>query len=394
MKKLILPIAVLVAMFANNANAQSAKIYAITGETQGNVNWNSVREINSADGAVKTTLYNPSAKQTLSYQSYKNRNVAPTAEPAVSAIAAAAYDVKNNRLYYTNMRGKTLNYVDLNENNLTVVSNDDAIFNTGDKFKTEASIITRMTFGADGAGYALTNDGEHLVKFTTESNAVVTDLGRLIDGANNGANSIHNNLTSWGGDMVGDAFGNLYVITMHSAVYKVNTQTLVADYVGNIKGLPTEFTTNGAAVNEDGDLLISSAIYTASYFKVDISTLQVISPVKTASGVYNASDLASSNLLYQSKVAAITAGTAADKVSVFPNPAVGKTFQLKVASSLNSKYGLEVTDTRGKVVLQNTTNSNETLKVNLPKGTASGVYYLKVTNQSYKIVYNEKLIVE
>ena len=394
MKKLILPIAVLVAMFANNVNAQSAKIYAITGETQGNVNWNSVREINSADGAVKTTLYNPSAKQTLSYQSYKNRNVAPTAEPAVSAIAAAAYDVKNNRLYYTNMRGTTLNYVDLNENNLTVVSNDDAIFNTGDKFKTEASIITRMTFGADGAGYALTNDGEHLVKFTTESNAVVTDLGRLIDGANNGANSIHNNLTSWGGDMVGDAFGNLYVITMHSAVYKVNTQTLVADYVGNIKGLPTEFTTNGAAVNEDGDLLISSAIYTASYFKVDISTLQVISPVKTASGVYNASDLASSNLLYQSKVAAITAGTAADKVSVFPNPAVGKTFQLKVASSLNSKYGLEVTDTRGKVVLQNTTNSNETLKVNLPKGTASGVYYLKVTNQSYKIVYNEKLIVE
>ena len=394
MKKLILPIAVLVAMFANNVNAQSAKIYAITGETHGNVNWNYVREINSADGAVKTTLYNPSAKQTLSYQSYKNRNVAPTAEPAVSAIAAAAYDVKNNRLYYTNMRGTTLNYVDLNENNLTVVSNDDAIFNTGDKFKTEASIITRMTFGADGAGYALTNDGEHLVKFTTESNAVVTDLGRLIDGANNGANSIHNNLTSWGGDMVGDAFGNLYVITMHSAVYKVNTQTLVADYVGNIKGLPTEFTTNGAAVNEDGDLLISSAIYTASYFKVDISTLQVISPVKTASGVYNASDLASSNLLYQSKVAAITAGTAADKVSVFPNPAVGKTFQLKVASSLNSKYGLEVTDTRGKVVLQNTTNSNETLKVNLPKGTASGVYYLKVTNQSYKIVYNEKLIVE
>jgi len=394
MKKVILPIAVLVAMFATNANAQSARIFAITGETQGNVNWNSVREINSADGAVKTTLYNPSAKQTLSYQSYKNRNVAPTAEPAVSAIAAAAYDVKNNRLYYTNMRGTTLNYVDLNEDNLTVVSNDDAIFNTGDKFKTEASIITRMTFGADGAGYALTNDGEHLVKFSTERNAVITDLGRLIDGANNGSNSIHNNITSWGGDMVGDAFGNLYVITMHSAVYKVNTQTLVADYVGNIKGLPTEFTTNGAAVNEDGDLLISSAIYTASYFKVDISTLQVISTVKTATGVYNASDLASSNLLYQAKVSPSVIATSLDKVSVFPNPAVGKTFQLKVASSLTSKYALEVTDARGKVVLQNTTNSNETLKVNLPKGIASGIYYLKVTNAANKIVYNEKLIVE
>ena len=394
MKRLILPIAVLVAMFATNANAQSSKIYAITGETQGNVNWNSVREINSTDGAVKTTLYSPASKQTISYQSFKNRNVSPTAEPAVSAIAAAAYDTKNNRLYYTNMRGNTLNYVDLNEDNLTVVSNDDAIFNTGDKFKSEASIITRMTFGADGAGYALTNDGEHLVKFTTESNATISDLGRLIDGANNGTNSIHNTLTSWGGDMVGDAFGNLYVVTMHSAVYKVNTQTLVADYVGSIKGLPTEFTTNGAAVNEDGDLVVSSAIYTASYYKVDISTLHVIGAVKTASGVYNASDLASSNLLYQSKIAAISSSSASDKVSVYPNPAVGKNFQLRVSGTSLNKYVMEVTDARGKVILQNSTTSNETLKVNLPKGTASGIYYIKVTNEAKKAVYSDKLIVD
>jgi len=394
MKRLILPIAVLVAMFATNANAQSSRIFAITGETQGNVNWNAVREINSTNGAVKTTLYSPAAKQAISYQSFKNRNVSPTAEPAVSAIAAAAYDAKNNRLYYTNMRGTTLNYVDLNEDNLTVVSNDDAIFNTGDKFKSEASIITRMTFGADGAGYALTNDGEHLVKFTTENNAVITDLGRLIDGANNGTNSIHNTLTSWGGDMVGDAFGNLYVITMHSAVYKVNTQSLVADYVGSIKGLPNEFTTNGAAVNEDGDLVVSSAIYTASYFKVDIASLNVLGAVKTATGVYNASDLASANLLYQSKVAAISSSTASDRVSVFPNPAVGKNFQVKIAGTSTNKYVLEVTDARGKVILQNTTNNNQTLKVNLPKGTASGIYYIKVTNEAKKAVYTDKLIVD
>ncbi len=394
MKRLILPIAVLVAMSATNANAQNARIFAITGETQGNVNWNAVREINGTNGAVKTTLYSPSAKQSINYQSYKNRNVAPTAEPAVSAIAAAAYDAKNNRLYYTNMRGTTLNYVDLNEDNLTVVSNDDAIFNTGDKFKTEASIITRMTFGADGAGYALTNDGEHLVKFTTESHATISDLGRLIDGANNGTNSIHNNLSSWGGDMVGDAFGNLYVVTMHSAVYKVNTHTLVADYVGTIKGLPTEFTTNGAAVNEDGDLVVSSAIYTASYFKVDISTLQVLGAVKSATGVYNASDLASANLLYQSKVAATSSSSIADKVSIYPNPAVGKNFQLKVSGNAGSRYLVEITDARGKVVLQNTTNSNSTLRVILPKAIASGIYNVKVTNDANKAVYSDKLIVE
>ena len=393
MKKLFLPLSALIALSVN-VNAQSAKIFAVTGDVQGNLNWNAFREVSSADGALKSTIYTPSAKQPLSYQSMVNRNVAPTLEPAFTAIAATAYDAKTNRLYYTNMRGNTLNYVDLNEGGLTVVSNDDAAFNTGDKFKSEANIVTRMTFGADGAGYALSNDAEHLIRFTTDNKPVISNLGRLIDGANNGANSIHNNITSWGGDMVGDAFGNLYIVNMHNAVYKVNTHTLVSDYVGVVKGLPEGFTTNGAAVNEDGDLILSSAIYTASYFKVDFTTLTVTSSVKTAGGVYNASDLASANLLYQSKVVSPALAAINAKVSIYPNPAVGKTFQVQVGGAATDKFVLQVTDLKGKSVYESALTANSLSKINLFKSVGAGVYFLKVTNTAKQTIYNSKVVVE
>ncbi len=398
MKKVILPIAAIAAFMAT-ASAQSSRLFAITGDTKGNVNWNAVREITSLDGSVKTNIYSPSENKAVRYQSLANKSITPSAEPAISAIAATGYDAKTNRLYFTNMRGNSLNYIDLNEKNLTVISNDAPAFNTGDKFKSEANIITRMTFGADGAGYALTNDGEHLVKFTTGNNPTIADLGRLTDGSKNGNVSVHNQCTSWGGDLVADAFGNLYLITMHASVYKINTKTLVADLIGSIKGLPANFTANGAAVNEDGDLIISSAVYTESYFKVGIASLEVIAPVKAEAGVYNASDLASANLLYQSKATVKNAEVVAaqEKVSVYPNPAVGKQFKVQIANPSADKYTIQVTDLRGKTISQNTASvavEGQSLKVNLPIGTPSGLYFLKVVNNTNQTVLNQKLIVK
>jgi hypothetical protein len=125
--------------------------------------------------------------------------------------------------------------------------------------------------------------------------------------------------------------------------------------------------------------------------------LQVTGEVKSEEGVFNASDLASSNLLYQAKVSAqpqVIAGT--EKVSIYPNPAIGKKFQVKIAATTASdKYSVEVTDIRGKVILQNNTAvGSQLMKVDLPTGTPAGLYFLKVTNTSKQTVYNNKLVVE
>src|SRR5665811_2539351 len=65
----------------------------------------------------------------------------------------------------------------------------------------EANHFTRMTIGADGNGYALTNDANHLIKFTTGKKIVITDLGSLVDASSNNNISVHNKCSSWGGDI-------------------------------------------------------------------------------------------------------------------------------------------------------------------------------------------------
>ncbi len=55
--------------------------------------------------------------------------------------------------------------------------------------------------------------------------------------------------TSWGGDMIADASGNLYVITAHNHVFKIDVQSRMATYISEIKELPAGFTTNGAVVD-------------------------------------------------------------------------------------------------------------------------------------------------
>jgi len=76
-----------------------------------------------------------------------------------------------------------------------------------------ANQITRMTIGKDGFGYALSNDGEHLIKFTTQGTPVIQDLGVLIDNPSNQV-LVRSSCTSWGGDIVAAADGSLYLVTM------------------------------------------------------------------------------------------------------------------------------------------------------------------------------------
>ena len=55
-------------------------------------------------------------------------------------MAAAAFDIVHNRLYFTGMHTNSLMYFDLNSNNLDVVVNDNPAFNTGNKID-EANVI-------------------------------------------------------------------------------------------------------------------------------------------------------------------------------------------------------------------------------------------------------------
>ncbi len=276
-----------------------------------------------------------------------------------------------------------------------------------------------MAIGSDGDGYALTNNAEHLIRFGTNKKAKITDLGALTDDPSNGNYSIHNRI-GYGGDMVADDKKNLYVITGNRVVFYVDVKTMVAKYVGTIKGLPKGFTTNGAAVEKGTSIIVTSSTSTSGYYKFDLNTMQA-EKVSTAGSVYNASDLANANFIAQKKVkkadeeklveekpiekeeAVAEAKTlpienaSSQKISVYPNPAITETVKVSFDGYEPGIYQLQLMDLAGKVLSTQTLNINNKLQVReyrLPSQLAKGTYILNVINNASKIMNTEKIIVQ
>jgi hypothetical protein len=321
--------------------------------------------------------------------------------PMAEGVAAAAYDAKSNRLYYTTMRGTELRYFDLNSAAGKIVYNqNEQILPTANRYD-EGNVITRMAFASDGNGYALTNDGNHLIRFSTNDKSSVTDLGSLIDADVNGAVSVHSQCTSWGGDMVGDAYGNLYLITFRNHIFKINPNTKVADYVGAVKGLPADFTSNGMAVSGDGEVVVSSANLANSYYRLNMSTLDATAFNKSGASIYNTSDLANSGLLFQSQVAKgevkVIEGRGSNLVSVYPNPVANRAFTVKFDKVPAGQYNLVLTDALGRAVISRSLVINtfgQVERIALPRSAGGGMYMLKLTGDDSRAVYNDKLVVQ
>ena len=400
MKKATLPILLLAALLSNNAHAQN-KAYAITGESKGTYTWTAIREIDLSNGNVVKTIYSANSAQKVNYNFLNsvNRSNLPqqASSPTANGVAATAYDAKNNRLYFSQMWSNDLRFVDLNSNEMTVVVNNDEKYSTGPRVD-ESNVITRMAFGADGNGYALTNDGNQLIQFTTDNNPVITKLGALIDSKKNNGISVHNQCTSWGGDLIADAFGNLYLFTYRNHIFKINVATRVAEHIGTVKNLPANFTTNGAAVDENGEVFVTSATQTENYYRINLSTLEAKPVDKTEATVYNASDLANGNLAYKNtKSNPVLADIKlSNAISIYPNPAINKAFAVQFDKLPAGNYSIELTDANGKRIFTKTLGINglQNEKINLPKAAATGLYFLKVTNSTGKSVYYDKLIVQ
>ncbi len=399
----ILPSLVIAALLISfQSTAQKNTAFAVTGESKGNFTWNVIREIDLSTGEVIRTVYDPAGKKTINYKLASGIEKGNLSLPSAtgSGVAAAAYDALHNRLYFTNMRLNDLMYFDFTSNDLNVVVDNNPAFNTGDK-NNEANIITRMAFASDGIGYAITNDGKSLIRFTTDQKSSVTNLGQLIDGKKNGTMSIHAQCSSWGGDMVGDAYGNMYLVTYKNHIFKINPKTRIADYLGQIKGVPAEFTSNGMVVNNEGELIISSATLSNDYYKVNISTLEATAIKKKEELVFNSSDLANSNLLYQAK--GETDKFVRDEVkgnealSFYRNPVPYKTFSVRFEKVPAGKYNLALTDASGRNVITKALNISlpgQTEKVSLPRASAGGMYLMKLTGGNSKLFYSGKVAVQ
>jgi hypothetical protein len=392
--------------------AQDRFAYAITDVNQNTAGWTVLRKLNLQTGIYSAALLNGVDAKQIVYDAATKKQIEATVDPRYNnysqvafstGVAAIAYDKKNNRLYYTPMFIDQLRYIDLKTMKVYYVA--DQSFTGGNIHNEEANIVTRMVIAPDGYGYAVTNDANNFIRFSTGKKLTIEQLGSLVDDPDNTGISCHNRCSSWGGDMVADDAGNLYMFTARNSVFKVNIETKVATWLGPIKGIPSDFTTNGVVVTDDGNLLAGSQGYAKSWFVIDPKSW-IATEYKTPNGVYLTSDLANSNILTTRKkspteIATIPASESAlaNIIQLYPNPISVSNNQFKIQfNKLEAgEYTLELTDVTGKQVMSqkiSVVNDGQVQTINLKKNTAQGIYLVKVSDIYSKSIFTQKLVVQ
>jgi len=324
-----------------------------------------------------------------------------------------AYDKKHERLYYTPMGINQLRFIDLKSNKIYYFENEPfgAASGPGDG----ANQITRMVIASDGNGYALTNDGNHLIRFTTGKNPVITDLGALSDDASNANFSVHSR-KGYGGDMIADASENLYLLTANRNVFKISIESKVASYIGAIKGLPEGFSTNGAMVEDGSKVIVASSESAIGYYRFDITTMQA-EKVSTTASVFNASDLANERLAFAkkkkdkknaevsnqqvsedvTKKSPLQNAIINNGISVYPNPVTNGLVKVSFADQPVGKYSVELIDITGKMIQSKEINVRGSMhieEIRIPRSVSGGNYLLKINGVNNTVSFTNKLVIQ
>jgi Secretion system C-terminal sorting domain len=397
MKYKILPVALL--LFAAATAQKQGKIFAITSDSQQRL-WMNLNEVDVSNGKIIRPLFERSKTSFLLYDgTSKTKIQAPvTTTGNTGLMAAAAFDARHNKLFIAPMHLPAIRWVDMDDNNTTLkVYTQPLPGFTDQHMQNDANHITRMTMAPDGNGYALTNDGNHLFQFTTGKKTTITDFGALQDAGAQTQISIHNRCSSWGGDMIAAASGDLYIITAYQSVFKVTVIDRKAYYLANITGLPANYTTNGAAINTQGELIVCSANSTEGYYKIDMQNWKA---QKHSNGA-SASDLASSYFAFQQPnqipvQQPITKETL-QRIVVYPNPVTEGILRVSFDNRETGNYQVQLTDLGGRQLLNkqiNVTNNKQLIEIAVPATLAKGLYLIKIITAAGKNAYTDKIMIQ
>jgi hypothetical protein len=411
MKNKFLPLSIFILSLFTSVNvfSQSRKFFAVTGEQFGNVNWMVFRQMDLDEKTPVKTLYLPAETNETMIDALTGKTlisdnsnvVAPSSSQQTCGclnkrmVAAIAFDAKNNRLYYTQMLGNQLRYLDLNSSQPKSYAITSQLLKNFPAQPGEASVITRMCIAADNYGYALTNDNTHLIRFSTGKQVTITDLGALSDATSNKENSVKEQFKSWGGDLIADAKGNLYLFAMQRGIFKINPNTRLATYLGQIKDIPEDYTINAAMVEDAGNVIVGSSTKTSAYYRVNLNTLQATALNKRADKVYNVSDFANANFAFNSPNNDALAKTlVSNKVNIYPNPVNYSKLNVQFTNFTSGKYVIQLGEMEGKTILQKEVklsgSQTESLKVS---SVTAGMYLVRILNEKGEAIYTDKVII-
>ncbi|MDD3458048.1 MAG: hypothetical protein PHO74_01025, partial [Weeksellaceae bacterium] len=293
-------------------------------------------------------------------------------------IAAMTESLKGD-LFYIPMSGKKVMKIDVTSKTGTQFTYAGLDTNT----PTQSDYFARMTTASDGYMYALNNAGTEFLKISESGS--IQNLGALTQFVEK-AKSFDKETAVYGGDMVADAFGNIYVISASQHVFKINPNKLNSEYMGQIKGLPANYTVNGAAVERDGSLLLGTTSKVGGLYSMNIDTLEATFKTDYSLAVY---DLSSPYFLRQSEMDEMTKDSG---FSLYPT--VVKNSELNIVSKSNESTVLNISiwNLSEKQVLNNSISvkSAGDYQLKLNGRLLPGIYVLKAIDQNGKEVINTK----
>lgn len=391
-------------------NLMAQDCFSISGRGSSMTPWTDIRQVNLQEGS-SVVLY---AEQTKEYELQSlDRNLGDAIldqlTPMGQGVASCAYDVNRKRLFYSTMDYADLRYFNLDSANpmFTIVQIGlipDAAFNNA------PTQFSRMTIAADGLGYMLNNDARKFFRFTTDKKPKIESLGSLSNAVENNDSS-KNIFLNLGGDMIADASGNLILFTAKQTVFRIDVKTLEAHYVGKVSGLPNNFTMNGAAVKNNHEVVVGSALSLSGLYVVSLYDLTA-KPLDTHAEVFTCSDLDNGMLLPIEGVEALAKRAAElakppvitpqDEESVEEENALGFYFQQTNKSQIQlvfskdetGEFLITLSDGKGKIMLEQkalVSESNDQVSLRLPQALSKGIYFIKAIHQKSGHTYLRKL---
>ena len=385
--------------FLNSAQCQlEGFAYAVTSINNSTTEWVALRKLDIRAGKLSNMLLNLYDKNQRPFAA--NTFSANLAAPGSNGVAAIAYDRKSNRLFYVPMYNDQLRYIDL-ATMATVTVEEGSFSKAGHYVFQPASPVTRLVVAPDDYGYTVTTDGNHLIRFTTNGIPVLKNLGPLVDDPHNNEMSIFNTCSNLGGDLVAGDAGDLYLITATNRVFKIDIKTRITTFLATISGLPSRFTTNGAAVDENGKLIVCSSVYKDGFFIVDPKTWKAF-PALESQPIYNCSDLANSNVLHtnnhnSSALFFNRSLSRSGNIRIFPNPVLFDKVSVQFNQLPPGAYTIQLANVFGNKVMQQKviiTNHTQTEILHLPGLLPQAFYYVCILNEKNVIVSKAKLAVE
>ena len=391
---------------------KSSRLFYVTDQAKGGFNWSAIRTV-SAGTAEQVIINNAVAKGSVidAGLQKKKADYSPNAgnindQPMFSGVAALAYDQQHDRLFFATMFTQQLRYINLSDKepgryyeaanlaDLNKLKQPVAI--TAEQ---QGPVITRMTIGADGYGYGISNDGQSFFRFTLDKKTTVQSLGSLLDDEKNGTMSVHSPCSSWGGDIVASSKLDLYLFTMRQQDFRIDPNTRIATELGKVSGLDNNFTINGAAVDESGKVVLSTAAYAGSRGIIADMT-KLVATEEKSEDFYNASDLASCNYLFPNlgdpKTTRVVVPDNEDNIHLYPNPSTNGFTMLQFENRISGRVTIDVLSGAGSIMTRKPAQINsEGQQVRLNTNSlAKGLYVIRVTDASRKEIYTSKLVVQ